>query len=157
MLVGWLPATVLPRLKQWNWPLFKTDVQGMFWTCKGASHSRHQTFSLFPAGGELSARRAEIESRRLFFSYRPVYMFTSSFTFGMIKRPRVLGVFSATVEPSRRFPTSHCCENNNVELSLMQMNDDGECAAWQPPCRCCEERNRKCMPVLIQSWPPQKK
>lgn len=34
MLVGWLPATILPRLKQWNWPLFKTNVQGMFWTCK---------------------------------------------------------------------------------------------------------------------------
>lgn len=104
----------------------------MFWTCKGASHTRLQTFSLLPAGGELSARHAEIESRRLFFSYRPVYTFTSSFTFGMIKRPHVLGVFSATVEPSRRFPTSHCCENNNVELSLMQMNDDGECATWQP-------------------------
>lgn len=158
MLVGWLPATILPRLKQCNWPLFKTDVLGMFWTCKGASHTRrHQTFSLFPAGVELSARHAEIESRRLFFSYRPVYMFTSSFTFGMIKRPHVVGVLFVTVEPSRRFRTSRCCENNNVELSLMQMNDDGECATWQPVSllwRAEQEMYAHAHPITTLSHPP---
>lgn len=123
MLVGWLPPHCCCAVQD--------RYVAMFWKGKGASHTRHQTFLLCPAGGEFSAWQAEIKSRRLFLSYLSVYHL-----FCLPKDSKtvctVLCVFSVTIKLPRRLPTSHCCENNYVEVSLVQMNNDGDCAVWQP-------------------------